>query len=226
MDDVSRQQEIINLLETKAALKLKVFNNATEVFETLKDVLHEMSGDINDQLSNPRLTKVEYRDRGKFEAQIHIATDLLIFSMHSNVFEFNRDHPIHETEYIRKDSKNSYCGVVNIYNFLADSFKFNRTTDEGYLIGRIFINHENHFFVEGKRQQSYGFNSFTNNVIDRANILDIIENAIQYSINFDLLVPSYDSVKIVAVEQMNTKQENSKIQTGKRLGYEFTPDDI
>ena len=183
-----------------------------------------MSGDINDQLSNPRLTKVEYRDRGKFEAQIHIATDMLIFSMHSNIFEFSREHPIHNTEYIKQDNRNSYCGIINIYNFLADSFKYNRSSDEGYLIGRIFINHDNHFFVEGKRQDTYNYNTFANNIIDRSQILSIIENSIQYSINFDLLVPAYDSVKKVEVEQMNTKIENSKIPTGKRLGYEFSSD--
>ena len=43
----------------------------------------------------------------------------------------------------------TYCGVINMYNFLSDSFKYNRENDLGYLIGRMFINKEN-TFVEGK----------------------------------------------------------------------------
>ena len=53
-----------------------------------------------------------------------------------------------------RDRANSYCGVINIYTFLSDSFKFNRNADEGYLIGRIFVNRERSYFVEGKHQTS------------------------------------------------------------------------
>ena len=38
--------------------------------------------------------------------------------------------------------------------------------------------------------------------------------------------PRYDTVKVVTVDQLNTKIENSKMQTGKRLGYKFNSDDI
>ena len=31
---------------------------------------------------------------------------------------------------------------------------------------------------------------------------------------------------VVTVDQLNTKIENSKMQTGKRLGYKFNSDDI
>ena len=63
-------------------------------------------------------------------------------------------------------------------------------------------------------------------IIDRAALLNIIENAIDYTVDFDLLVPPYDAVKVVTVDQLNTKIENSKMQTGKRLGYKFNSDDI
>ena len=122
--------------------------------------------------------------------------------------------------------ENSYCGMINIYNFLSDSFRYNRSADEGYLIGRIFINREMQYFVEGKRQISMRHNSFGTQRIDRAALLNIIENAIDYTVDFDLLVPPYDAVKVVTVDQLNTKIENSKMQTGKRLGYKFNSDDI
>ena len=105
-------------------------------------------------------------------------------------------------------------------------FKYNRSADEGYLIGRIFVNREMQYFVEGKRQISMRHNNFGTQRIDRDALLNIVETAIDYTIDFDLLVPPYDAVKIVSVDQLNTKIENSKIQTGKRLGYKFCSDDI
>lgn len=225
-DSSSKSAKIINLIETKSKLKQLVFKRAVDAFEDIKEILHEMSGEINDTLTNSRLTKVEYRDKGKFEAQLQVADDILIFSMHTNVFQFERTHPIFENEYIKSNPENSYCGVINVYNFLADSFKYNRQSDEGYLIGRIFINHENHIFAEGKHQNDYNFNNFSKHIADRKSIIEILENSIEYAIEFDLLVPPYDVVKTIAVEKMNSKIENSRVQTGKRLGYTFNLDDI
>ena len=80
--------------------------------------------------------------------------------------------------------------------------------------------------MEGKRQVSLRHNSFGTRRIDREAIMDIVEAAIDYVLDFDLLVPPYDTVKVVTVDQLNTKIENSKMQTGKRMGYKFNSDDI
>ncbi|MBR2027118.1 MAG: hypothetical protein IKA07_08325, partial [Alistipes sp.] len=124
------------------------------------------------------------------------------------------------------DKANSYCGIIDIYDFLSDSFKFNRSADEGYLIGRIFINREKMFFVEGKRQGSWRAVDFGKETISRENLASVLETAIHYALNFDLLTPPYDANKRVTVEQFNTKMDNSKFITGKRLDYDFNVDDI
>jgi hypothetical protein len=127
---------------------------------------------------------------------------------------------------VQTERDNSYCGVIDIYNFLSDSFKFNRNADEGYLIGRIFINREKCFFVEGKRQTLVRPMAFGKEKITREDLIAIMETAINYAINFDLLVPSYEDNKRVTVDQFNSKMDNSKFVTGKRIGYEFNVDDI
>ena len=116
--------------------------------------------------------------------------------------------------------------MINIYNFLSDSFKFNRNADEGYLIGRIFINREKCYFVEGKQQTSMRPMQFGKAEIDSEALVRILESAIYYALHFDLLLPSYDDNKRVTVDQFNTKLDNSKFVTGKRLGYDFDVDDI
>ncbi|HOZ13282.1 MAG TPA: hypothetical protein PLH91_06865 [Tenuifilaceae bacterium] len=221
------KQLITGLLSEKAVLKQKIYDNTFEVFNMIKEVLHEMSNDLNFNLRNvDKRVRLEYRDRGKYEAEIRVAGDLLIFSMHTNIFEFDRDHSIWKLSYVKENKLASYCGIINVYNFLTDSFKYNRLDDLGYLIGRIFVNKDRHYFVEGKRQMGFLYNNFGTATVDKDAIKQIIESAILYALEFDLLVPPYDVVKIASVMQMNTKIENSKLQTGKRLGFKFNSDDV
>ncbi len=215
-------------LIAKTNLKQEVYRNTVAMFAVLKEVLRELADEYREQLKD----KVDenilpfFQEKGPFEAEFKIGGDVLIFSMHSNVFVFNREHPIWKLEYIKANAMNSYCGVFSIYNFLADSFKYNRTQDLGYLIARIFVNHENHFFVEGKRQSNEVVKDFGTDELTKEYLKDIIETAVQYAIDFDLLVPPYDDVKIATVEQMQVEINHSRIQTGKRLGFKFNSDDI
>ena len=222
------REKILSDIIDKSSLKQRVFDNTFSVFGELKDVLLEMASEIDDALDGKldRRVRIEYRDRGKFEAQLQIATDLLIVRMHTDVFCFDSNHIIWQNEYVQVDKANAYCGVIDIYDFLADSFKFNRSSDEGYLIGRIFINREKMFFVEGKRQNIMRPMSFGKEAISSESLVSILETALNYSLNFDLLTPSYEANKRVTVEQFNTKMDNSKFITGKRLDYDFNVDDI
>lgn len=227
-NDHPRQKEIVNKLIHKSNLKLRVFDKTFAALGELKEVLHELSTDIDEACEDSldRRIRIEYRDRGKFEAQVQIAGDIIIFSMHSNVFEFSDEHPIKQINYVQENPNNSFCGVINIYNFLSDSFKFNRNSDEGYLIGRIFINQNNMYFVEGNISSKIKCQDFGTKTINKDELIDIIESAIDYTLDFDLLVQPYENAKLAEVDQFNTKFENSKMQTGKRLGYNYDVDKI
>ena len=83
-----------------------------------------------------------------------------------------------------------------------------------------------HYFVEGKRQMGFLYNNFGTSVISPESIKQVVETAISYALEFDLLVPPYDMVKIATVMQLNTKIESSRMQTGKRLGFKFNSDDV
>ena len=213
----AKGRAIVETLVQKSAVKMAVYDHTFETFNLLKGLLRE---------ADDRRVRLEYRDRGKFEAEVRLAGDVLLFSMHTNVFEFDRDHSIWNLSYVEKDKLNSYCGVINMYNFLSDSFKYNRAEDLGYLVGRLFINRDLQYFVEGKRQTDYLCGTFGTQPISKDALVNIIQTAMQYTLDFDLLVPPYDIVKIATVSQMNTKVENSKLQTGKRLGFRFNSDDI
>ena len=228
MDKSPLREKILATIINKSTLKQHIFDNTFAAFNELKDVLFEIASELDDDLDGKldKRVRIEYRDRGKFEAQLQIASDLLIFRMHTDVFEFDSNHIVWQNQYVQAERDNAYCGVIDIYNFLSDSFKFNRNADEGYLIGRIFINREKCYFVEGKRQSIVRPISFGQDKITREALVAIMETAIHYAINFDLLVPSYEANKRVTVDQFNSKMDNSKFTTGKRLGYEFNVDDI
>lgn len=212
----------------KTNLKQEVYRKTSTSFSMLKEVLKELADDyslrLKDKVDNNVLPV--YQEKGLFEAEFRIGGDLLIFSMHSNVFLFNREHPIWKIDYVKNNPENAYCGVFNIYNFLADSFKYNRFEDLGYLVARIFVNRENHFFVEGKRQSNELVKDFGSDELTKEYMKEIIETTILYAIDFDLLVPPYDQVKIANVQQMQSEINHSRIQTGKRLGFKFNSDDI
>jgi len=226
--EVPPREAIFNNLTGKAVVKQQVFDVMVDTFNQIKEILHELSSDINDALPETlnRRVRLEYRDRGRFEAEIKIASDVLVVGMHSNVFQFDDEHPIWQLPYVQRDPHNSYCGIISIYNFLSDSFKYNRSEDVGYLVGRIFINRDKCFFVDGKRQQRFRVSHFGENVLARADLVSIMETAMLYATEFDLLVPPYDIVKQATVEQINAKVENAKLPTGKRLGFQYCADDI
>ena len=222
------REKILDTIIEKSMLKQRVFDNTFAVFNLLKDTLFEMASEMEDALEGKvdRRVRLEYRDRGKHEAQLQIASDLLIFKMHPDIVQVDSNHIIWQNSYVQQDKANSYCGMIDIYDFLSDSFKDKRSADEGYLIGRIFINRERMFFVEGKRQSSMRAMNFGKDEIDRERLIAILESAIHYAVNFDLLTPPYEQCKRVVVEQFNNKFDSSTFVTGKRLNYEFNVDDI
>jgi hypothetical protein len=214
----------------KSNVKQKVYQNTLQTLKILRKVLKSLEKDyisaIKDQV--PHSVLPSFREKGPFEMEFEIGGDLLIFSMHSNVFEFDNKHPVLKTKYIQDDPLRSYCGMINIYNFLADSFKYNRINDLGYLVTRIFINKDNHYFVEGKRQSDDTDNikGFASDTVSPGVLRQIVETAIRYCIEFDLLIPPYDAVKLATVDQMREKITHSKMTTGKRLGFGFNADDV
>jgi hypothetical protein len=228
MTEKEVRASFLEALVIKSAVKQAVYDNTMHTFKVLKKVLLQLEKDYQEALKGKvdYSAMPQYKERGPFEVEFKIGGDLLIFSMHSNVFEFDDKHPVWKTSYIEDDPMRSYCGTINIYNFLADSFKYNRLNDLGYLVARIFVNKDKHFFVEGKRQTDEVVKDFAVDTISPGIIRQIVETAIQYSIEFDLLVPLYDQVKVATVDQMHKKVSHSKMTTGKRLGFAFNSDDV
>ena len=221
-------EQIASELMDKAQLKADVYDKCLDIFNQLKDVLSETSNDLNDVVEEKcaRRIRIEYRDRGRFEAELKFADDVLVFSMHTDVFKFDKDHSIWKNQYVKEDLSRAYCGVINVYNFLSDSMKYNREEDLGYLVARIFVNKDRSFLVEGKRQDKQRTAAFGKYTLGKEELVAIVQSAVTYALSFDLLVPPFDLVKVVSVNQINAKIESAKMKTGKRMGYQYNSDDV
>ena len=214
-----------DLIFDKSEFKQQVYNTTRETFEIFRQTTHQLIELLERETHRTgRKVKFSYVDRGDFEFEAQFGGDILLFLMHTNVFEFSRNHEVMKSAYIREDPHRSYCGVIQIYNFLADSFAYQRDNDLGYLIGRIFINAEKHYFIEGKRELGMLYNNFNTSVISNESVQSIVESAFEYTTNFDLLTPPFDEVKVVSVGEMRSNFDRKSIITGKRLGFKFQQD--
>ncbi|HRH66600.1 MAG TPA: hypothetical protein PLU53_09915 [Bacteroidia bacterium] len=219
------QELIYKILREKVVLKQDVFDKTQTLFFQLKDLLQTIFTEMQKEIKKiDKDILLDFKDKGDFEMEFTLADDTLVFLMHTNVFTFDQDHEIWKTSYVQEDRNRSFCGKIYIYNFLSDSFRYNRTNDIGYLIARLFINKDGHFFVEGKRQLGFLYNDFSSAVLDAENLRKVVESAILYSLDFDPFIPPYDQMTQISVQEVMESTIQSKIATGKRLGFRFQAD--
>jgi hypothetical protein len=217
--------QINELLCNKSHAKQVAYQLTLDSFNELKEVMKELQEEIMPCLIEdaPNIT-IKYFETGTFEAQLKFAGDTLVAMMHTNIFDFEDDHFINKNPYIVEDSLREYCGMIQIYNFLSDSLHYNREQDLGYLVARIFINKEKHFFIEGKRPLSFLYSDISKQNISKEALKNIMEECMLYCLNFDLLAPPVDAVKYISVEQKNALSFSSGMPTSKRVGFRMEGD--
>jgi len=217
---------LIQTLIQKATLKQEVYHKTLEVFGLFRQVTTDFVVRNRRRVAKAQYQiRFEFKERGDFQFELRFGSDILIFMMHTNIFELPRDHEIMKCTYIHEDKSRTYCGNIMIFNFLADSFDYNRSNDLGYCIARIFINRDLHYFIEGKREIGLLYNNFPTSILSKKEIASIVDSAILYTLNFDLLTPPFDQMKEVTVQEMKTQLDTMSIRTGKRIGYRFQADE-
>jgi len=220
--ELTNKDRIIGALKDRASNKQSIYRTTRGIYNQLKDIIKSFSGELHTEINGiDENVAVKYKEYGEYEIQLKFSGDVLIFSMHTNVFNFDDNHFLRKTKYVKDDPTLAYCGMIQIHNFLADSYKFNRLNDVGYLIGRIFINREKHFMVEGKGQLGFLFNDFQSNIATKEALTKIVEAAMLYTIDFDLLVPPYNQVSKLSLAQQIAQRGTTALKTGKRVGFEY-----
>lgn len=211
---------IISKLDNKAELKQRVYERTLRTFHMMKECATRIRDEISPRVleTSPHV-EIVLSEHGEFEFHLRFSGDTIVFMMHTNVFTFPPAHKISETNYISQDSKRGFFGMIQIYNFLSDSLKYQRLNDAGYLLARVFVNVEDRFYTEGKKQLGFMFNEVGQQEVNDGDLQKIIEQCMLYCLDFDLFVPPVDALKVISVEQKNYFNNPRGIGTGKRLGF-------
>ncbi len=216
------RKTIKELLVNKSALKQDVSERVKESFNKLKNIIDEEILAIKPSIKDDRI-RLNAEEKGDQEIKVMIGSDAIVFQMHSNVFLLDDDHEGWESEYLKKDTKNAYFGVIHIYNFLADSFIYNRLNDSGFLIGRIFVNHEDHLMVEGKGQLGFLFKEPGSTLCVPEVLKHIVQTSFAHALDFDLLAPPYEAIEEISLGQILAISADLQMKTSKRLGFKQNP---
>jgi hypothetical protein len=212
--------EIIDGLNNKAALKQHIYRNTLTVFEQFKKCATEIADKLTPEVvSKDESLEVELTEIGEFEFHLKFSGDTIAFIMHTNVFSFPPEHEISKTSYVNEVQDRGYCGMIQAYNFLSDSLKYQRLADIGYLLARIFINCEGNFYVDGQRQLDFLFKDFSKQKINNESVIKVIEQTMLYALDFDLYIPPMDNMKEITVQEKDYFNNPRGFATGKRLGF-------
>ncbi|MFI5219460.1 MAG: hypothetical protein ACHQNT_08210 [Bacteroidia bacterium] len=217
---MSNEEHILQLVSEKGITAIEVFNKSKTVFESIKSILQAIEQQLKEKITaiDARIP-VEYDDRGRLEVHFKVANDVLVFMMHTAVFNFEYAHFITKTSYVKENPLRSFCGMICVYNFLADSIRFSRINDTGALVARLFVNKENHFFVEGKKQVGILFNDFENETVDESKLKKFIEILLIHVLELDVNVSPFESMQHITLQQLLENSSQAGFSTGKRFGF-------
>lgn len=214
--------QIIELLKYKAVAKQKVYRGIQDVFKRMKKVAANFAGQIDQQIQQvDHAVDVEFINVSDFEFQMKFSGDVLVFSMHSNIVTFPKEHVLFKSPYIQQDKRRSFFGAIVAYNFLADSLKYKRMADPGYLIGRMFVNIDEHFYMEGARQWGFLFPDISQNKLGDQILLEFIQSSMIAAMEIDSEMPSFEQEKMISVHQKLNQRMLGNI---KKVGFKTASD--
>jgi hypothetical protein len=214
----NNRAQILQVLLDKSVLKQDISNDTEKVFALLKSHIKIELAELQKSVTDKRV-RLSFHEKGEAEIHVYVGSDVLVFTLHSNIFRLPDNNALWGTSYFKANENNGYFGVIYIYNFLAQSFLQNRLNDSGYLIGRILINHERHFLVEGKGTLGRLFQDPQNMELDEEIIGLIVQLSFHYALTFDLLVPPFEIMEELSVAQIQQISDELKLKTAKRLGF-------
>ncbi|MCB0489853.1 MAG: hypothetical protein R2820_12260 [Cyclobacteriaceae bacterium] len=209
---------IRQLLENKSAAKQLTYKNLLSAFQILAEESNRVVNSLKGQVAfKDEDVTVDFIEVNEHEFQVKLAGDLLIFVLHTNIVTFDETHPTMQQPYCKENEINRYFGQIMIYNFMADSIRFNRVNDPGYLVARILINHENRFLVEGEGRLGFLYNQISAKAIEPGDLNNIVQNALTIAIENDLMAPPFPQVRFITLHQKMEK--TSELGAGQKIGF-------
>ena len=214
-------ENIAEILLNKSTVKQKTYRNVCKAFKQLQEVatllIDVLSAKTTERDEDIKLRVESINDQ---EFHIQIAGDLLVFVLHTNIITLPADYEYNQTDYVTDQPLRKYLGQINVYNFMADSFEFNRLNDPGYLLTRLLINYENHFIVEGDRQVGFMFESVSSKPLEKVDLDILIKLIIAQAAENDLIVPPFSKIRNITVREKLEKTQS--LGAGNKIGFQMS----
>lgn len=215
---------IRSLLESKSTAKQITYKNLLDAFSILAKEAERVVEVLqkNAKPGDKDVTE-DFNYVNEHEFHVKLAGDLLVFVLHTNVVTLPSDNPLMEDPYIKQNGINRYFGQIMIYNFMSDSFKFNRVNDPGYLVARLLINHEARYLIEGNGRLSGMFNRISDGAISEQELNVIVKIVLLIAIENDLIAPPFPQVQFITVNQKMEKTQ--EMGGGQKIGFRMSYED-
>ena len=223
-EDIDHIEVIRKLLESKSTAKQITYKNLLDSFNILmkesKRVINELKKKTKP--GDDDVTE-DFYEINEHEFHAKLAGDLLVFVLHTNVVTLPPDHPVMNDPYIQQNDVNRYFGQIMIYNFMSDSFKFNRQNDPGYLIARLLINHEARYVIEGNGRLGEMSNKISDGPISKPELNVLVKIVLMIAIENDLMAPPFPQVQFITVNQKMEKTQ--ELGGGQKIGFKMSFED-
>lgn len=218
-----RLDDIVNGLHQKSVTKQAIYRNTKATFERMKDIAQDIVGELTERVTKQDAdVLIEYRNISEFEFHVKFSGDMLMFIMHSNVITFPEDYELMRNAYIEEDFRRRFFGQILAYNFMADTLKYNRLDDPGYLVGRMLVNIDRHFVIEGVKQMDLPYDRISQNVINNKTLRLIIESAMVAAVNNDLMGQDVSEIERITLKQKHENMITQPRKVGFRVSHELT----
>ena len=207
-------------LREKSSAKQAVFRATQLTFTLLRQVSQQLCLELTQRVTTAAdaSVKIECQPINEMEFHIRFSGDLLVFVMHSNIVTFPSDFGPLNTPYVEADFRRRFFGHIMAYNFMADSIRYQRLNDPGYLLGRLLVNIEGHYFLEGVQQLELPGNDMSANAVTADSLRLFVESAMIAAVNNDLIAPPLPEIQKISVKQ---KLENQQVSRGSKVGFSF-----
>ena len=209
------------LLENKSIAKQVTYKNLLAAFNALRKessrIIAELTAKV--KMDDEDVT-LHFRDVNEHEFEVKLAGDLLVFVLHTNIVTFDPNSPVMQDPYIKQNAVNRYFGQIMVYNFMADSLKYNRVNDPGYLLVRLLINHEGRYVVEGDGPLVSLAGKILPDPITEPELNVLVKIALTLAIENDLMAPPFPDVRFITVHQKIEKTQ--ELGAGQKIGFQMS----
>lgn len=210
---------IVSKLQTTSKLKYNLFESTEKLFGELETICLELMQEIIQTNKEEKPIPLKLEKINDYEFIFRIGGDVMIFILQSNIVRLPDDTYLSKSKYLKKDVSLRYFGQILIYNFLSDTLTFGRLEDPGYLIGRILLNRENKFFLEGDRKIVFNFPELKDNPVSKEKMRDLVEQLVVSVLENDLLAPAFQDIMLISYHQK--LEHTSSMGNPQKIGFDL-----